>query len=504
MKKNININKKGSAIAYGLIMTTVCTIILFAAFQFVVSQLRYSFYLANREQAFQIAETGIQYYHWYLAHETDGKSLPDIKEFWESTSPYPKGFSENPLEEEYKDKKGTAIGKYKVEVTPPASNSSTVEVVSSGWTYKNANIVRKIKVRFRRSAWSDYAILVGAEAALDSVWDVNGKVMGNKGVHFDGVAHNVVSAGVTQYTVPADDKVAPGATKDGVWTKWNNELNTDANPDSQVFLAGKKFPVSQKDFNGIDLGAIKTYAQDEGGTNNCNSKACYFDYSAPDLGRHIILKDHKKFQISTVQKLNTNTNVIKKETSFETFDMPQEGVIYIEGNVWLQENGEEEDEGDIYDSRTTIVAAFMPVVTPYAAVTILNNIEYDKKDGTNVLGVISQGNVDFPSGNNGPDDLKIDAVLLAQNGTINKKNYNTNCCGSGCKDLKNSIDIYGAIISATNPLFSFDKACRVNTDPNKTVGYSKKKVEYDSNLLYFPPPFFPSDSYYLIDLWEES
>jgi hypothetical protein len=482
MKKNINNKKNGSALAYGIIMTTVCIIILFSAFQFVVSQIKYGFYLANREEAFQIAETGIQYYHWYLAHETDGKSLSDINDFWTKTNPYPKGFPDNPLEVEYKDKNGTTIGKYKVEVTPPASNSSIVEVVSTGWTNKNTNIIRKIKVRFRRSAWSDYAILIGEKTAFDSAWDVNGKVMGNQGIQFDGVAHNVVSAGVSSYD-----------GKPGVWTKWPSELNTDATPDSQVFLAGKKFPVPQKDFTGIDLAEKKTYALSNGATNGCTTKACYFNYTAPDEGRHIILEDDGKFKISTVQKLKSVNEEIKTETSFETFAIPLDGIIYVQGNVWL--------EGKIENSRVTIVAAIIPLVgSTYGNVYINGPIEYETKNENTVLGIISQGFIELPF--NGPDNFNIDAVLLTQNEEIKKVNYNGQCCSESCKDLKNRIDIYGAIISAKNPLFSFDKECR--SGGKQKIGYDTKQVEYDNNLLYFPPPFFPSDSYYLIDLWEES
>jgi hypothetical protein len=47
--------------------------------------------------------------------------------------------------------------------------------------------------------------------------------------------------------------------------------------------------------------------------------------------------------------------------------------------------------------------------------------------------------------------------------------------------------------------FTVTKAC----NNEKAVGFQGKLINYDNNLLYFPPPFFPSDSYYSIDLWEE-
>ena len=75
---------KASALPYILIIMTVVMIILEGIVGFVVSQLKYSIKQHDREQAFQIAEAGIHFYKWYLAHQVDGKTSAQMQAFWDS------------------------------------------------------------------------------------------------------------------------------------------------------------------------------------------------------------------------------------------------------------------------------------------------------------------------------------------------------------------------------------------------------------------------------------
>jgi hypothetical protein len=57
----------------------------------------------------------------------------------------------------------------------------------------------------------------------------------------------------------------------------------------------------------------------------------------------------------------------------------------------------------------------------------------------------------------------------------------------------NSITINGSIASKGRINFGF-------TDG---TGYRTRTLIYDNNLLYSPPPYYPTGSQYLLDLWEE-
>jgi hypothetical protein len=35
------------------------------------------------------------------------------------------------------------------------------------------------------------------------------------------------------------------------------------------------------------------------------------------------------------------------------------------------------------------------------------------------------------------------------------------------------------------------------------TGYITRNLYYDNNLLYYPPPYFPTGTQYELDLWEE-
>lgn len=462
MKQKLKLRLKGSALVYALVITSVVLVILTSAIQFIVSQINYSSYQASREESLQIAEGGIYFYRWYLAHEVEGKTAQQIKDFWESGSPYGVGAS---YEVEYKDPQGTGIGKFSISVTPPESYSTIVIVEVDGWTYKDPNSRRTVKVRFRRPSWSEFAVLANVEDAYIRFGDgteVHGPLHANGGVHFDGVAHNIISSSTATYF---DSDFGINAWKDGVWTAWPGEYNT--NMISDVFLGGKEFPVvPPKDFSGItgDLGVMKSEAQSSG---------TYFNNSR--RGRHIILKTDGNFDIRTVRRYNiAYRHITQYFGGWSTHAIPDNGVIFVEDNIWL--------EGKVNGKKVTVVAADL-IGGGSPSVFLEHDIEYTNYDGSDTIGVIAENDVDVIR--NSENDLRIDAALIAQNGRVGRKWYFNN--------HRDTITVYGSI--ATNKRYGF-----AYTDG---TGYRDRFLLYDNNLLYYPPPYFPTGSEYSLDLWEE-
>ena len=118
---------------------------------------------------------------------------------------------------------------------------------------------------------------------------------------------------------------------------------------------------------------------------------------------------------------------------------------------------------------------------------ILNDIRYTNTDGRDIIGIIGQDNIEIAYASE--NDLRIDAALLAQQGRVGREHY-VEDYGS---DSKSVITVNGAI--ATNERYGF-----AFTDG---TGYITRNLYYDNNLLYYPPPYFPTGTQYEMDLWEE-
>jgi hypothetical protein len=83
-----------------------------------------------REEAFQAAEAGIEYYRWHLAHaNTDytdgtGTSAPSVHDFY--------------------DKDGDLIGTFTLTIIPPPPGSTLVEIKSEGQSNADSSARRTV------------------------------------------------------------------------------------------------------------------------------------------------------------------------------------------------------------------------------------------------------------------------------------------------------------------------------------------------------------------------
>lgn len=458
--------QKGSVLAYILIIVGISMVLLTSVVSLVISRVDYVRYRESREQALQVAEAGIYFYRWYLAHEVEGRTTQQIKNFWENENPYG---VDAPYEKDIVDESGEIRGTYSISVTPPEAYSTIVTVEATGWSNKNPDVQRTVRVRFRRPSWSEFAVLGNNYMRFGDGTTVMGPLHVNGGVHFDGIAYNTVSSSVEEYY---DNDYDVRGWHDGVWTAWSGEHNSNMGAD--VFSGGKEYPVAEQSFVAIstNLSVIKDAAI---------ASNTYFDES--NQGRHIILNSDGTFNIRRIDSYNSSTNGRGDYSgSWQTHTIPDNGVIYVEDNIWL--------EGTISNKRVTIVAANL-IGGSDANMFIGNDIRYTNYDGSDIIGIIAQGNIEIFL--NSEDDLRIDGALIAQNGRVGREHY-TGCSWFSCVvDHKDSITIFGAL--ASNQRYGF-----AYTDG---TGYTHRNLLYDNNLLYFPPPYFPTGDAYAIDLWEE-
>ncbi|MGB3921669.1 MAG: hypothetical protein WBL19_00085, partial [Minisyncoccia bacterium] len=463
-------------------------VIIIGLISFAISQSKLGKRIVLSEQAFQMAEAGIEYYRWHLAHDpddyTDGTGQP---------GPYTKNFY---------DRNGVLIGTFTLTITPPPLGSTLVTVQSEGVPTADPTVKRTLVARLAIASFANYAAVANAIMRFGSGTEVFGPIHSNNGVRFDGLAHNLVTSFLSNY----DDPVHSGSNEFAVHTHVNpppgSGLNNtfrplEAPPTSpvpsrtDVFIAGRSFPAPLVDFSTItsDLVQMKTDAQSDG---------LYFASSTVS-GYQIVLKIDDTFDLYRVSNLRTvPTNCSSSgQTGWGSwtasttvlmgnYPFPANGLIFLEDNIWVS--------GTIDGARLTIVAARIPDdnASLRRSVTFNNDIIYTNYDGTDVIALIGQNNVN--AGLYSEDDLRIDAALVAQNGRVGRFSYNDTDCAP--YDRRNSITLYGTIVTALQYGFAYG-------DP-VTNGYSFRNLIYDSFLLYNPPPFFPkTEDYYEIISWKE-
>ncbi|HBB36704.1 MAG: hypothetical protein UX02_C0001G0069 [Candidatus Moranbacteria bacterium GW2011_GWC1_45_18] len=500
--KNKKYRRKGSVLIFIVVISAVGATVLLGLVTFVASQDKNSRRESAKEQSFGVAEEGIYWYRWYLAHMIEGKTAREVDEFWTSGNPIGVTI---PYEVEVRDPSGGALGKYKLEITPPPTGSSIIIAKSTGWTYKQPNVKRVIQVRFRKPAWCEYVVLGNSDIRFGAGTEVYGMIHSNGGVQFDGVAHHLVTALPEEYW--SNDNDVKG-WHDGVWT--NNP------PESERFLAGRQFPVAEKSFNSViaNLNLAKDYSQPgEGGlylgqdkvdqeycdwvrVGNRRVWTCWTE-NKKVRGYHIVFnpvsgEGNDTMSISMVVDYGSNSYKIEEETPAVIYNIPENGLIFVENNTWV--------EGQIDNEHLTVVAADLTEAEGEPEppghdkdIYINNDILYTNKDGRDILGLLAQDNVTV--GLYSDDNLEIDAAVLARRGRVGRDYYNDH---EPAYYKRDTITIFGAIV--TNGRYGFSW---LDIAGNWVSGYETRNIVFDNNLLYYPPPFFPTGDKYQIDLWEE-
>lgn len=408
----------------------------------------------NREQAMQIAEAGIDYYRWHLAHNQqdyyDGQGVT-------STGPYVHN---------YVDKEGVVIGYFSLQIGPPATGSTVVTVSSTGWTVIQPNSRRTLKARIGFPSLTDYAFLTNTDVWIGDSEITHGKFHANGGIRFDGVGDAPITSAMATYTCKSSHGCG-NQTKEGIWG--------DGGPTTYW-----EYPVPRQDFTAVTakLAEIRTSSINGG---------LYFTSSGEE-GWYLHFTSDGKV---TAKKVDT-TNCYKAKDignnnyfwpcidikalvagAGTQYDLPANGYIYVEDTVWVD---------GVVKGRATVGTKVGK------SIIIHDDIVYAAKDGTNALGLIAEQNILIPR--DSPEDLEINAAMLAQNGAAKRYYYPGN--------TKDSITVFGSIITNGTWTWSW-----VSGGGSVTSGYEVTVATYDNNLTFNPPGGFPVGSEYQLLSWEE-
>jgi len=473
-KRNVN---RGMIIVQTIVFASVVVIIISALSSFAATNIRAGRITFNREQAFQVAEAGVEYYRWHLAHAPE-----DFQDGTGGSGPYVHSL---------KDKNNNTIGQFSLDITPPPTGSTVVKIKSTGSSSLDSSYLRKILSSVAKPSIAKYAVAGNNAMRFGAGTEIFGPIHVNGGIRFDGLAHNVTTSGSTTYT-DTDGDACTGSNSYAVHTCLSPADPTSPTPlplRPDVFEAGRLISQPTIDFSGFttDLAVLKANAQSSG---------FYRDVAGGSfVGYHMVLKINNTFDLYKINSWaslgdcssspsGTPSWSVGTQTLQGNYAFPANGVIFIEDHVIIN--------GQVNGARLTITAADLPQPgdpANYKNVIINNDVLYTSYDGTDSIGIIAQGGIMV--GMISEDDLKIDAALIAQNGRVGRFYYSGGSCVYKNRSI---ISLYGMIASYARYGFAYTNG----------TGYAIRNITYDANLLYAPPPNFPltSDQYQILS-WQE-
>ena len=100
----------------------------------------------------QIAEAGVDYYEWHLAHFPT-----DYQDGTNNSGPYVHNYTDNDTQ--------NVLGQYSLVITPPVTGSTVVTIASTGDTASNPSIKRTVTVKYGIPSLAAYSLL-----SNDTIW----------------------------------------------------------------------------------------------------------------------------------------------------------------------------------------------------------------------------------------------------------------------------------------------------------------------------------------------
>ena len=456
-KKNL-----GSITPALLVITGAFMIVIFGMLLALSLQLDFSHRQVASEKSIHVAEAGIDYYRWHLAHDPN-----DFKDGTGQAGPYI---------HDYLDPQGASIGKYSLEIAQPLVGSSIVEIKSTGWSNQYPNVKRSIVAQYGQPSLAQYSFLSNASTWYGSGITVNGRVHSNNGIRMDGFNSSLVTSAKQTYLCGSETGCSPAQTKPGVWGSGTGG--------SQGLW---QFPVPAIDFVtfSFDYRQMMQDAISNGkylGPSNSQGYHLLFA-SNGTVGIYKVNTTNYYYAYASEDGCQRRYERISSESLLGTYNVSATPIIYIEDHLWI--------EGTV-KGRTTVVAARLPIDTYNTNIWIKNNLVYAAYDHTNSLGLVAQNDIYFTR--DIPNDFRVDAALMAQKGHIIRHGY-LSYCGGTSGAVKNSLTILGALISFNKSYWNF------GSSPDS--GFRTRTVSYDADLTYKPPPFFLTSGEYQFISWRE-
>ncbi len=472
------------ASGYLLVLVLVFGAIFFtmtAAFVgYVVTQSHVTKAKYSKEQALNIAEAGLDYYKWFLAHYpgnvTNGTTTA------------------GPYVHVYTDPEGTDIGEFSLSIASSTACGSAyaIDITSTGHTYDNPNITRTVYGRYAQPTVSEYAYIINSNVWAGADRTIIGPYHSNGVIRMDGTNLSTVTSGQENWVCDGSISCSPGATGatvDGVY---------GGGPNSSFW----NFPSTPINFTGltVDLSAMQVKAQSGGG-----------QYIGPSgaSGYRVVFKTNGTIDVYRVTGTTLywgytteagwvqERHVISASTFLANYVIPTScSIIFVEDKVWLE---------GVVRGRVTIAAADVDTVGVSPSIILNDNITYANATS----GLLAIAEQDVLVGLVVPATLTLNGIFVAQNGRFGRNHYCTNDCSStgGNQGLPDALDPYVTRTSLTvngTIVSNGREGTKWTSGGVFTSGFNTRTNSYDRKLVADPPPLTPtvSDTYEFIE-WRE-
>ncbi|RTL01735.1 MAG: hypothetical protein EKK59_02690, partial [Neisseriaceae bacterium] len=310
-----------TAIVFGAVFLTV----IGALSSYTLTQNNMQSNSTAKSRGLAIAEAGLEYYRWHLAHFPN-----DLQNGTGQAGPY---------SIPYDDPEGGQTGTISLTINGNQSCGllTSIDITSTGTPSEDPNGKRTVSARYARPTVAQYSYVLN-----DSVWagddrQILGPYHSNGGIRMDGTANSPVTSSVSSWLCTSSFGCSPSSYKAGVWGSGTNQ---------QLW----SYPKPQVDFAAIsaNFSSLKSTAQTYGKYFATNGSA-----TANGPGYHLIFNSNGTFTVKKVTAVYTNLSSvsvsdssageqsdytrIKTESLVGTYTIPSDcGLIFVEDNVWVE------------------------------------------------------------------------------------------------------------------------------------------------------------------------
>lgn len=194
------------------------------------------------QQAFNIAEAGVNYYLWHLNHNNtdyrDGQTTP--------ATPDP-NLGYGPYTHDYIDTNGVKTGTYTLWIKPTGSGSTIATVRSIGKA-ADSGIIRTVEAKIGSPSFASYGVVSDTALWFGANESANGPVHSNAGIRMDGQNTSTVSSANTSYVPPSALGGNGSTSRPGVWCSATVTSPVNCNTRNKTSWV---FPATAVDFNQV-------------------------------------------------------------------------------------------------------------------------------------------------------------------------------------------------------------------------------------------------------------
>jgi len=384
------VRARGGAIIMVLVFAGVFVVGVGSLLQFVLQQSVSGRGKVAHEQALQIAEAGLDYYKWHLAHNPSSQ--------WGGTR-------------EYKDPQSQQrVGEFTIAstVNTQCGDIMSRDIAVTGVSDKDTKYQRTITTRYMLPSVANYSYLIDEPVWAGASRSIIGPYYSSGGIRMDADHNSLVTSGVLNWSCNSSFGCRPTQTKEGVWGAGSSPTLW-------------QYPKTLADFNNIspDFVDLKSKAQASGQYFSSISNG------AGDKGYHIVFKSNGTFDIYRVDSASYNWgwgsrgeahkdyHTITSETFIGNYNVPSScSLIYVEDQLWIE---------GVVSGKVAIVAADTINSGYDPDIVLHNDLTYDSGAGVDGITVIAENDIEISA--KSPENLTINGIFVAPSGRFGRYHY---------------------------------------------------------------------------------